>query len=180
MHAERIPSAGPPVPRLRPATPDLPGLRRDAEQLRAVPQSPGTAMSAVTAAAPARAARGTAHTEREVLTRIARGGLLICETELRYQLQRRGMDLGSLPGLLADLQHRGLIESETHYRLTAAGAALVPAGGDRPAPRALSSIPWSSPPTPARGPRAPRPPTAGDRPPPGTPAARTRASRPTR
>lgn len=134
-------------------------------------------MSAVTAAPPARAARGTAHTEREVLTRIARGGLLICETELRYQLQRHGMDLAALPGLLADLQQRGLIESETHYRLTAAGAALVP-GGDRPAPRALSSIPWSSP-TPARGRRRAPGPLQGATAP-GTPAARARASRPTR
>ncbi|MGO9955970.1 MAG: hypothetical protein ACLP50_08305 [Solirubrobacteraceae bacterium] len=104
-------------------------------------------MSALTTAAAAGVARETAHTDRELLTPIARGGLLISETELRYQLQRRAMDLGALPGLLADLQQRGLIESETHYRLTLAGAALV-AVGDRPAPRGISSIPWANQPLP--------------------------------
>jgi hypothetical protein len=91
----------------------------------------------------------------EVLTRVARGGLLICEGELRYQLARRGHDpTACVPGLLADLEQRGLIESAVHYRLTLAGAQLVPAA-ERPAPAAISSIPWTVPPTAATATSAP-------------------------
>jgi hypothetical protein len=99
-------------------------------------------MSAITAVAP-QATETPAKLEREILTRIARGGLLICETELRYQLRRRGHERPDLLELLADLKHRGLIQSETHYRLTAEGAARVPVA-DRPSPRAISSIPWTT------------------------------------
>ena len=76
--------------------------------------------------------RDAGELEREILTRIARAGLHICETELRYQLRSHGQP--DLLGLLADLEQEGFIESETHYRLTAKGAARVPAG-DRPGPR---------------------------------------------
>jgi hypothetical protein len=108
----------------------------------------GAAIRVVKAATPARLTRDTRELDREVLTTIARGGLLICETELRYQLARRGQDRPDLLELLADLERRGLIESETHYRLTATGAQRVSAS-DRPAPRAISSIPWSTPPRPS-------------------------------
>ncbi len=90
----------------------------------------------------------------EVLTRVARGGLLICEAELRYQLARRSHGPARVPGLLADLEQRGLIESAVHYRLTPAGAQLVPAA-ERPAPAAISSVPWTVPPTPATATGAP-------------------------
>ena len=122
-------------------------------------------MSAVTAAARPLAARDTIQTEREVLTRIARGGLLIAEDELYYQLQRHGVKPGQAPGLLADLQQRGLIESQTHYRLTPAGAELVPAG-DRPAPAGISPTRWSSPHSAAARDRAHRAPAGAPR---GTP-----------
>lgn len=102
-----------------------------------------TAIGAGKVAARGAAARTAAALDREILTRIARGGLLICETELRYQLHRRGHDRPDLLELLADLEQRGLIESEIHFRLTLEGAARVPAR-DRPAARAISSIPWAS------------------------------------
>jgi hypothetical protein len=105
-------------------------------------------MSTVAGVAP-EATKTPTELEREILTRIARGGLLICETELRYQLERRGHNRLDLLEVLTDLERRGLIESETHFRLTPAGAGRVPAR-DQPAPRAISSIPWSSPPRPSR------------------------------
>ena len=75
------------------------------------------------------------------LTRIARGGLLIAEDELYYQLQRHGVKPGQAPGLLADLQQRGLIESQTHYRLYArgrrTGAGRRPPGASGNQPHAL-------------------------------------------
>lgn len=116
-------------------------------------------MSAITAAARThRTAPDTREPQREILTRIARGGLLISATELRYQLARHGHDRPGLLDRLAELQQQGLIESEIHYRLTSQGAALVPTS-DRPAPRAISSIPWTSatPRTPQRAPSRSRP-----------------------
>jgi hypothetical protein len=111
-------------------------------------------MSAITAAARThRTALDTREPQREILTRIARGGLLICETELRYQLARHGHHGPELLDLLAELEQQGLIESAIHYRLTPQGAALVPAL-DRPAPLAISSIPWTSA-TPRRPQKAP-------------------------
>jgi hypothetical protein len=113
-------------------------------------------MSAITAAAPARrTAPDTREPHREILTRIARAGLLICETELRYQLAHHGHHGPELLDLLAELQQQGLIESEIHYRLTPAGAERLPPA-ERPAPQAIGSIPWSSPPpaVPAAGPSA--------------------------
>ncbi len=107
-------------------------------------------MSAVKAAAPSRAAHDTG-LEPEILTRIARGGLLICEDELRHQFRRDGEALRRLPWLLADLEQRGLIQSAVHYRLTPAGAGHVPQA-HRPSPAGISSIPWSRP-----APRAPQP-----------------------
>jgi len=105
-------------------------------------------MSALSAVATS-ATIDPAQTERDVLTRIARGGLLISQEELYYQLQRHGVNPGRTPALLADLQQRGLIESQTHYRLTPSGAELVPPG-DRPVPAAIIPTRWSSTPA-ARG-----------------------------
>ena len=112
-------------------------------------------------------------TEQEVLTCIARGGLLISATELRYQLNRHGrISPRSLTALLRDLQERGLIESQVHYRLTPAGAQCLPAT-DRPAPRTIGSIPWTSPPPSV--PAARRQPAATP-----IPAAAARSAAPTR
>jgi hypothetical protein len=100
-------------------------------------------MRAAVAAAPRSdvAAPNTAELERQVLTQIARGGLLICETELRYQLQRHGVRANDLLGLLVDLEQQGLIESAMHYRLTEKGRKRLPAR-QRPAAPAISGIPW--------------------------------------
>ena len=100
-------------------------------------------MSAAVTAAPRSgvAAPDRAELERQVLTRIARGDLLICETELRYQLQRRAFQANDLLGLLVDLEQQGLIESAMHYRLTEKGRKRLPAR-QRPAARAISGIPW--------------------------------------
>jgi len=100
-------------------------------------------MSAAVTAAPRSdvAAPNTAELERQVLTQIARGGLLICETELRYQLQRHGFQANDLLSLLVDLEQQGLIESAMHYRLTQKGQKRLPAR-QRPAARAISGIPW--------------------------------------
>jgi hypothetical protein len=101
-----------------------------------------------------------------ILTRIARGGLHIPDAELRYQLARHAQPSERLPQRLADLQRRGLIEAETHYRLTRAGAQLLPAD-QRPAERAIGGIPWANQPLPpplsrrpARRRAAPMAPTA--------------------
>ncbi len=125
------------------------------------------------------AAIDPAQTKREILTRIARGGLLISEEELYYQLHRHGIDPRLLPDLLGDLQRRGLIESQTHYRLTPPGAELVPAG-DRPAPAGISPTRWpSAPPAPVRN-RTRRAAVIVAAPAPrATPTARARANRPT-
>lgn len=128
-------------------------------------------MNAVTAAVPSRVAHNAAELEREILTRIARGGLLICQTELRYQLRRHAHEHDHhLLNLLATLEQRGLIESETHYRLTPVGVARVPPG-DRPFPRGISAIPWSRTP-----PRSGRETTPGA-PPPLRPPRRTRRTK---
>ncbi len=118
-------------------------------------------MSALPAVATS-AAIDPAQSQREILTRIARGGLLISEEELCYQIQRHGIDVRVLPDLLGDLQQRGLIESQTHYRLTPSGAALVPTA-DRPAPAAISPTRWSSPLSPSATNRARRAPAGAPR-----------------
>jgi hypothetical protein len=96
-------------------------------------------MSAVTTVAPPRG--HDAALERDVLTRIAHGGLLICEAELRYQLRRHGLDYGELLDVLSKLEQDGLLESAMHFRLTDRGRQRVPAD-QRPAARAVSSISW--------------------------------------
>jgi hypothetical protein len=62
---------------------------------------------------------------REILARIDRGGLHICEPDLRYKLRWDERKHGSLLKLLDELESRGLIESAIHFRLTEQGRALI-------------------------------------------------------
>ena len=82
--------------------------------------------------------------EREILSRIDRGGLQICEAELRHTLRWQEARLGSLLGLLADLEASGLLESALHFRLTDLGRAELPADYQPPI-RVGSGIPWATP-----------------------------------
>lgn len=63
--------------------------------------------------------------ERQILVRVSRGGMLIGERELRYQLERKdNHPLARRPellDLLGVLEDRGLLERELCFRLTAAG-----------------------------------------------------------
>jgi hypothetical protein len=86
--------------------------------------------------------------DRQVLVRIDRGGVNICEAELRYQLDSKDRHplarRAELLDLLAELEDRGLIESALHFRLTDRGRAELP-GDHEPPPRAgdLRGIPWT-------------------------------------
>ena len=64
--------------------------------------------------------------EREILARIDRGGLHICEAELRRKLRWNERKHGSLLELLGELGRRGLIESALHFRLSEQGRAQLP------------------------------------------------------
>ena len=64
--------------------------------------------------------------EREILARIDRAGLHVCETELRHTLRWDERKHGSLLELLDELERRGLIESAIHFRLTDQGRGLLP------------------------------------------------------
>ena len=75
------------------------------------------------------AATDTAATVRSILGRVDRGGVMISETELRYQL-RHDPPVGELLDRLADLEAEGLIESQLYFRLTEAGEQLL--CGERP------------------------------------------------
>lgn len=79
--------------------------------------------------------------EAEVLARIDRGGLHLCEAELRYKLRWDERKHGSLLKLLDELKSRGLIESAIHFRLTEQGRAELPADYEPPR-RAGTGIPW--------------------------------------
>jgi DNA-binding PadR family transcriptional regulator len=79
--------------------------------------------------------------EREILARIDRGGLHICEAELRRKLRWQEPGHGSLLQLLDELERRGLIESAIHFRLTEHGRAQVPADYEPPL-RYGTGIPW--------------------------------------
>ena len=68
-------------------------------------------------------------TDTTILNRIGRGGMMISETELRYQL-RNDPAAAELLEQLADLEAQGMIESQLYFRLTEAGEAKVP--GERP------------------------------------------------
>jgi hypothetical protein len=67
--------------------------------------------------------------ERQILVRVDRGGILIAEGELRYQLVREDAHpLARAPellDLLAELEDRGLIDGERCFRLTADGRARL-------------------------------------------------------
>ena len=79
--------------------------------------------------------------EQEILARIDRAGLHVCEAELRHKLRWNEQQNGSLLDVLDELEHRGLIESALHFRLTDHGRAQLP---DDYAPplRYGTGIPW--------------------------------------
>ena len=79
--------------------------------------------------------------EREILARIDRAGLHVCEAELRHTLRWDEHTHGSLLELLAELEATGLIESALHFRLTDQGRAQLPEGYDPPL-RYGTGIPW--------------------------------------
>lgn len=79
--------------------------------------------------------------KEEILARIDRGGLHICEAELRYTLHWDERQGGSLLDLLDQLESHGLIESAIHFRLTDDGRAQLP--DDYQTPRRYGTgIPW--------------------------------------
>ena len=79
--------------------------------------------------------------QREILARIDRAGLHICEAELRHTLRWDERTHGSLLELLAELEATGLIESAIHFRLTDRGRERLPEGYDPPV-RYGTGIPW--------------------------------------
>jgi hypothetical protein len=82
-----------------------------------------------------------AEQQNEILARIDRGGLHVCEAELRYKLRWDERKDGSLLDLLDELEQLGLIESALHFRLTEQGRAKLPS--DYEAPRRYGTgIPW--------------------------------------
>ena len=82
-----------------------------------------------------------AELEQEILARIDRAGLHICEAELRYTLRWDEQRDGSLLDVLDELERRGLIESAIHFRLTEHGRAQLP-DGYQPPLRYGTGIPW--------------------------------------
>jgi hypothetical protein len=84
-------------------------------------------MSTTTTTLARRSAR-TNSSERQILDRITRG-LLIDERELRYQLDRKDnhplAHAAELLDVLADLEQRGLVQSELCFRLTSEGRARL-------------------------------------------------------
>jgi DNA-binding PadR family transcriptional regulator len=73
-----------------------------------------------------------AELQNEILARIDRGGLHICEAELRYKLRWDERKDGSLLDLLDELEQLGLIESAIHFRLTEQGRAELPSDYEAP------------------------------------------------
>jgi hypothetical protein len=82
-----------------------------------------------------------AELEQEILARIDRAGLHVCEAELRYKLRWDERTRGSLLELLDELKGRGLIESAIHFRLTEHGRAELPEDYQPPL-RYGTGIPW--------------------------------------
>ena len=82
-----------------------------------------------------------AELDEEILARIDRAGLQICEAELRYKLRWEERKHGSLLELLDELERQGLIESAIHFRLTEHGHAQLP-DGYQPPVRYGGGIPW--------------------------------------
>ncbi|HLH66632.1 MAG TPA: hypothetical protein VKV27_13105 [Solirubrobacteraceae bacterium] len=79
--------------------------------------------------------------KQEILARIDRGGLQICEAELRHKLRWDENRDGSLLDLLDELERRGLIESAIHFRLTDRGREELP-DDYQPPWRYGTGIPW--------------------------------------
>ncbi len=79
--------------------------------------------------------------DQEILMRIDRAGLHVCEAELRYKLRWDEQNHGSLLDLLADLEASGLIQSAIHFRLTEHGRKLLPDDYEPPQ-RYGTGIPW--------------------------------------
>ena len=67
--------------------------------------------------------------EGQILVRVDRGGILIGERELRYQLERKDNHPlareDELLDVLAEIEARGLIEAELCFRLTTEGRARL-------------------------------------------------------
>jgi DNA-binding PadR family transcriptional regulator len=78
---------------------------------------------------------------QEILARIDRAGLHVCEAELRHTLRWDERKHGSLLELLAELESRGLVESAIHFRLTGKGRAQLPDDYEPPL-RYGTGIPW--------------------------------------
>lgn len=83
-----------------------------------------------------------AELEQEILMRIDRAALHICEAELRYKLRWDERTHGSLLELLDELERRGLIDSAIHFRLTERGRAHLPENYEPPL-RYGTGIPWT-------------------------------------
>ena len=79
--------------------------------------------------------------EQEILARIDRAGLHVCEAELRHKLRWNEQQNGALLDVLDELEHRGLIESALHFRLTEQGRAQLP-DDHAPPLRYGTGIPW--------------------------------------
>jgi hypothetical protein len=82
-----------------------------------------------------------AELEQEILVRIDRAALHICEAELRYQLRWDERRDGSLLEALDELERRGLVESSLHFRLSERGRAQLPDDYELPL-RYGTGIPW--------------------------------------
>jgi hypothetical protein len=71
--------------------------------------------------------------DRQILLRVQRGGILIGEGELRYQLERKDSyplaQADELLDVLAEIEARGLLEAELCFRLIAEGGPAWPGGG---------------------------------------------------
>jgi DNA-binding PadR family transcriptional regulator len=80
--------------------------------------------------------------EQEILARIDRAGLQVCEAELRYTLRWDDQEHGSLLELLDELEHQGLIESALHFRLTDRGRAQLPDDYEPPLRYSAGGITW--------------------------------------
>jgi hypothetical protein len=82
-----------------------------------------------------------AELEQEILLRIDRAALHICEAELRYQVRWDDRRDGSLLDVLDELERRGLVESSLHFRLSERGRELLPNDYEPPL-RYGTGIPW--------------------------------------
>jgi DNA-binding PadR family transcriptional regulator len=83
-----------------------------------------------------------AELEREILARIDRAGLHVCEAELRYKLRWDERTHGSLLDLLDELERKCLIESAIHFRLTEHGRTQLPDDYEPPL-RYGTGVPWT-------------------------------------